>query len=261
MFDFLFSKKTQTEKEVYNYIRAMFGVRPKHVDLYIMALTHRSLSRKNNIHANIDNERLEYLGDAVLDMIAAEYLFKRFPLLSEGALTEMRSRMVCRDQLNKISREIGLHTLVKINEHVHSKSANGDAFEAFTGALFLELGYEKTKKILLQKVFFTRVDLDTILIENTNYKSQILTWAQKRRKKVLYKLLEDPKRVRRRRNARLYKVQLFINEKMIGEGADYTIKKAEQRAAEAGLEHIAQQKQKQYQKTVKQTRDYDTIYK
>lgn len=220
------------EKAISDYIRNIFGFRPTKIDLYKVAFTHRSSSEKNRVCGSLNNERLEYLGDAVLSAIVADFLFKKFPLFSEGPLTEIRSKIVCRDRLNMLSKKIGLDKLMTIEENVHAKSANGDAFEALVGAIYLDQGYAKTKRILLKKIILTHMDIDTIVQEENNYKSKILSWAQKKHKKVEFVHSEQANHTRRK----LFKVQLLIDGQPYGDGMDYTIKKAEQRASEKSWE-------------------------
>jgi len=229
----VFLHKDNKEKELTEYIKNIFGFTPKKTDFYKIAFIHKSASSKNAVFGVLNNERLEYLGDAILSAIIADFLFKKFPFFAEGPLTEMRSKIVCRERLNYLSKKIGLDKLMMIDEHVFSKSANGDALEALIGAIFLDKGYNSTKKILL-KIIQTHLDLDTILSEENNYKSKILSWGQKYHKRVEFKHSEiynqSPKKI--------YKVQLTIDNKTLGEGIDYTIKKAEQIAAANSWELI-----------------------
>ncbi|MBR1991778.1 MAG: ribonuclease III [Bacteroidales bacterium] len=233
------NKKDLHNKKIKDFLKAVLGISPKNTELYNTALIHRSAADNSSVSGHsISNERLEYLGDAVLDTIAAEYLFKKFPFKPEGELTEMRSRMVCREQLGTLSRKIHLDELISINPHAHPKCAGGDAFEALVGAIFLDKGYEKTKKIVLQRLFFTYYDMDTMLFEESNFKSKILNWAQKNHKKISFEHSVEPNG----RDRRLYRVQLLINNKSFAEGLDYTIKKAEQLAAEHACEKVEEKK-------------------
>ena len=183
---------------------------------------------------SINNERLEYLGDAVLDTVVAEYLFKKFPFKREGELTEMRSKLVKREQLGQLARRMHLTDLIEILPTAHAKCAGGDAFEALIGALFLDKGYEKTKKIVIQRIFTDFMDIETVLNEESNFKSKILNWAQHHHRKVEFQhdIAEQDRR------QRLYRVQLLIDGKVFAEGLEYTVKKAEQIAAERAVSKI-----------------------
>ena len=234
MLGFLFKKRDDKEREIAAYIRNIFSVRVKNIELYKTALIHRSSSEKNAIGGLLNNERLEYLGDAVLSAIVADFLFKKYPLFAEGPLTELRSKLVCRERLNLLSKKIGLNQLLQMNEHVHAKSANGDAFEALVGAFYLDQGYKKTKKILIKGILLTYLDIDSILVEESNFKSKILSWAQKQRRKVEFTHSEYWNNSHRK----LFKAQLYVDGELMGEGLGYTIKKAEQSAAEKSIAQL-----------------------
>ena len=227
-------KQDSHEKEISRFLRNVVGIRPGNLEIYLTALTHRSAS--NNVmdgHA-LNNERLEYLGDAVLDAIMAEFLFKKYPLKYEGELTEMRSKLVSRERLGQLSRKMHLNELITINPHAHAKSAGGDAFEALVGALFLDKGYEKTKQIVLKKIFESNYNLDEVVMEDVNFKSKIINWAQHQHKKVVF----EHEVVEHRRDSRLYRVKLSIDGEVYADGLEYTIKKAEQIAAQRACEKI-----------------------
>lgn len=230
---FFSPRKNNEDKVIIDYIQNVFGFKPGKLDIYKVAFTHRSSSMRDRVRGTLNNERLEYLGDAVLSAVVADFLFRKFPLLDEGPLTEIRSKIVCRDRLNMLSKKIGLDYLVRINENVHAKSANGDAFEALVGAMYLDQGYLKTKKILLKKIFLVHLDINSIITEESNYKSKILSWAQKHHKTVKFANNECYDSFRK-----LFKAQLFIDGELFGEGMDYTIKKAEQTASAKSWEKV-----------------------
>ncbi|MDR2980557.1 MAG: ribonuclease III [Bacteroidales bacterium] len=210
------------------YIRNIFGFNPRNVELYKTAFIHRSLTTKNKVGATMNNERLEYLGDAVLSAVVADFLFKKFPFLAEGPLTEMRSKIVCRDRLNQLGKKIGMDDYISIEENIRAKSVLGDAFEALVGAMYLEQGYKRTKKILIKRILLTQLDLESIISEENNFKSKVLSWAQKNHKKVRFTHTEQNHDSRRK----LFKAKLLIDDKLYGEGVDFTVKKAEQLASE-----------------------------
>jgi len=233
----LLKKKTsnKTEEAVSNFLRNVLGFKPKNISLYKTALIHRSASTHHKVLGNINNERLEYLGDAVLSAIVADFLFKKYPLHPEGPLTEMRSKMVCRERLNLVSRKIGLNNLISMETGNGAKSVDGDAFEALIGAIFLDKGFNKTKKILLKKIFLAHMDVDAILLENHNFKGKLINWGQKNNIPVKF----DNQLIIDGTARKLHKSIVFVNCKQCGEGLDYTIKKAEQTAAEAAWEIIS----------------------
>lgn len=233
---FLFRKyQDEHERKVAQFLKSILGIRPKNVDFYNMALIHRSASDSTIVEGHfVNNERLEFLGDAVLDAIIGEYLFRKFPFKPEGELTEMRSKLVCRERLGMLSRKLHLEEIITINPHAHAKCAGGDAFEALVGALFLDKGYNKTKNIVLKKLFFPFLDVDAVLEEESNFKSKIINWAQKQHKKVTF----DHEVAENQRDRKLYRVKLMMDGKVIAEGLDYTVKKAEKVAAERACEKL-----------------------
>jgi ribonuclease-3 len=231
---FIFRKHNKSDKEIKKYLKNIFGLNPKNINIYKIAFIHRSSSVKDVVYGTLNNERLEYLGDAILSAIVADFLFKKFPFFAEGPLTQLRSKIVCRDRLNYLSHKIGLNKLMLINGKIHAKCANGDAFEALIGAMYLDQGYAKTKKIILQKIILTHLDIESIVEEERNYKSKILSWSQKVHKKVEF----SHHRLNGVPHNRQFKANLHIDGKLMGEGIDYTVKKAEQFAAEKAWEKI-----------------------
>lgn len=211
-------------------IHNIFGFYPRNIELYKLAFTHKSMSIKASGY-NISNERLEYLGDAVLSSVVAEFLFKKFPTRQEGFLTEMRSKIVSRSSLNKLSQKFGLENMIhyaKSNEHCKFKSMGGNAFEAFTGALFLDFGYDFACKIIVDRVIKLHIDLQELEKNETNYKSRLLEWAQKEKHQVNFKQVG----LKGTGYDRLYLIQVIIDDKEYGQAADHSIKGAEQLAAE-----------------------------
>jgi ribonuclease-3 len=176
------------------------------------------------------NERLEFLGDSVLGMITASYLFKKFPFKDEGFLTEIRSRMVSRESLNVLGRKLGLEEVIEYENQrktsLSRSSMYGDALEAFIGAVYLDKGFSFTQKFVTQKILAQYFDLDTVVQNNPNFKSLLIEWAQKEGKKVQFTLDEEGAH----HNKEFTAFVLLENEK-IAEGKGYSKKKAEQNAA------------------------------
>lgn len=223
--------RNESDKALARSIYNIFGFYPRNIELYKLAFTHKSMSTKTTSGYAISNERLEYLGDAILSSIVAEFLFKKFPTKQEGFLTEMRSKIVSRSSLNRLSHKFGLDNLVnyaKYNEHCKFRSMAGNAFEAFTGAIFLDFNYNFAYKIIVDHVIRLHIDLAELEKNETNYKSRLLEWAQREKHHI------DFKQVGMRGNGydRQYVVQIFVDEKEYGTASDYSIKGAEQLAAE-----------------------------
>ncbi|MDR2971216.1 MAG: ribonuclease III [Bacteroidales bacterium] len=224
----IFVKKNDYNKEIIKFLKNVLGIRPKNLDIYKMAFTHSSASSKNAVSNALNNERLEYLGDAVINTVVADYLFKKFPLHPEGQLTEMRSKIVCRDHLNKLSRKMGLTDFVVIEPKCNPKSIDGDAFEALIGALYLDKGYNKTKDIIINKLILTFMDLDSLFQEENNFKSKLINWAQKKNYKIRFENheIDNPK------GRKLFISQCYLNNELVAEAEDFKVKKADQFAAE-----------------------------
>ncbi len=226
-----FRYRNKSDRALARSIHNIFGFYPKNIELYKLAFTHKSLSTKTMSGCTISNERLEYLGDAVLSSVVAQFLFKKFPTKQEGFLTEMRSKIVSRSSLNKLSLKFGLDNLIhyaKTNEHCRYKSMGGNAFEAFNGALFLDYGYDFTYKIIVDRIINAHIDLDELQKNETNYKSRLLEWAQKEKHRVNFKQVTS----KGSGYSRLYVIQVLIDEKEYGQALDHSIKGAEQLAAE-----------------------------
>jgi len=223
---YLFSPNRGFYKQIYSKL----GVFPNNYRIFQIALTHRSASVKTDEGTVINNERLEFLGDAILDAVIADYLFKKYPKQDEGFLTQMRSKIVKRDYLNSLAKKIGIDKLIK--SHVNSnnkKNLYGDALEAFIGAVYFDRGYKFTHNYILNYIIAKHVDLDLLKRTNTNYKSQLVEWAQKYKKDVCIDTDNNP----------LDKEQFIsyvrIDKEIVGSGSGYSKKEAEQNAAGQAL--------------------------
>lgn len=225
----LFRNLFSSDKALIRSIRNIFGFYPKNVSLYKLAFLHKSVAIEQNGH-KVSNERMEYLGDAVLSSIVADYLFKKFPYKDEGFLTEMRSKLVSREQLNKLSRRIGLDKFIQSNQDSKSfyRSMEGDAFEAFIGALYMDRGYNFTKKIVVNRIINVYFDIDELEKLEVNFKSKLIEWSQKERKTVEFNMIAEIGVG----SSKQYIVEVRINQNLFGTGQDFSIKGAEKIAAE-----------------------------
>jgi ribonuclease-3 len=212
------------------YIKNLLKYSPKDMLVYEQALLHRSLSGNGRNGIKTNNERLEYLGDAVLSAVIADFLYKKYPFANEGFLTNLRSKLVSRTHLNKLSHKMGLDVFVKKNEHPANipRSVNGDAFEAFVGAIFLDKGYTFTRKVIVDMILEVFVDLNALEKEDPNYKGKLLNWSQKHRRDVEYKVIKE---IKSQHAQKQYHVHLFIDGELVSEGRSYNIKSAQQQAA------------------------------
>lgn len=237
LFAAILRKQKASDKHLQEAIRNLFGYQPGNLALYRLAFRHKSVASQLNNGFRHSNERLEYLGDAVLGSVVADFLFKKFPYRDEGFLTEMRSRIVSRSHLNQLSRKLGLDKLVEASKenNVPGSSILGDAFEAFVGAIYLDKGYRFTQKIIINQIIQTHVDVDELLNTEINFKSKVIEWAQREKKQLEFLLSDDTENGKK---GKIYQVDLLIDNDLAGRASDYSIKKAEQQAAKIACEKI-----------------------
>ena len=229
-------KASDYDKNLAKAIRAMIGKKPKNLDLFKLATLHVSASRQDENGIRESNERLEFLGDSVIDLVVAEFLFKKFPLKDEGFLTDIRARIVNRETLNNLGKKLGIEDIIRMDNSIKGiskhKSLLGNTLEAIVGAIYLDRGYEFCRGFILRKIISTHFDIEEILKNNPNQKSKIIEWAQKENKELIFaleKILED-------NNRKQFIVQLRVDGKIIATGEGFTKKKAEQEAAQKSCE-------------------------
>lgn len=181
------------DKKYYVAFRSIFGVTPDNIELYKVACIHRSVSVCLEDRIPINNERLEFLGDAVLESIVSDYLFIEFPDRAEGFLTQVRSKIVSRQTLNEVACKIGLDKLVAVNyagSYTH-RNIFGNALEAIIGAIYLDKGYDVINRIIINHIFSQHIDLKTISNTERDFKSRLIEWCQKSRKVVVFNTKAD----------------------------------------------------------------------
>jgi len=211
-------------------LRNLLGFKPRRFDLYELALTHRSL--KEPIDQN--NERLEFLGDAILSSLVADYLFKRYPYKGEGFLTEMRSKMVNRQQLNGIALRMGLNKLAIFNKSdgaLRSSQIFGNTLEALVGAIYLDQGYAYTEKWVHSRLIQPHLSMDDLEVLEMNQKNKLYGWVNRQGKVLEFVTLNE----KLERGRRLFTVAAVINGERIAEGKAFNKKDASQIAAEAAI--------------------------
>lgn len=226
----LFKAYFSSNKDLYLSIKNIFGFFPGNIFLYKLALRHKSASEEKINGLKINNERLEYLGDAILSAIVADYLFKHFPYQNEGFLTEMRAKIVSRSSLNKLSKKLALDKLILAASETRGKrkSAGGDAFEALVGALYLDKGYIFTRKIIVSRIIDFHFDIDQLVGEEVSYKSRVIEWSQKEKREVAFNVVDE---IGEKQNKQ-YVVELTVDNIPLVQSQDYSIKGAEKLAAE-----------------------------
>lgn len=234
----LFSRK---QEEFYFFLKDFFGYKPKNIELYETAMIHKSVSKLNAQNMAINNERLEYLGDAILGSIVAEFLYNRFPAQDEGFLTQMRSKLVNRSFLTQLTQDVGLATFIQTNINNKNTTSHiyGDAFEAIIGALYLDQGYSRTKDFIVKRLIPNHVDLNSIANNNENYKSQLIEWSQKNKKELSFNTNELP--ILSNGKSAGFAASITSDGVKLGKGRGISKKEAQQEASKAALERIKQE--------------------
>ncbi|HEY4785025.1 MAG TPA: ribonuclease III [Bacteroidales bacterium] len=226
------------DKKFYLLLRTHLKIDPGKIKLYEIAFLHRSASITFTDGTTINNERLEYLGDAVLDAVIADYLFKKFPRKKEGFLTQMRSKIVKRSHLDLLARNLGIDYLVvsNTNRHSHKKHIYGDALEALIGAIYLDKGYKRTRKYIINYVLKNFVDLEELISRETDFKSRLIEWGQKNKVIITFETTEEYTEIEQ---APTFITHVKISEQLLGNGTGKSKKEAEQNAAEQAYNTIS----------------------
>lgn len=232
-FNYLLSGK---DKAQFRTFKLITGRRPNSLVLYNQAMRHVSVLQADVKNKKESYERLEYLGDAILGMVVAEMLFKRFPFKDEGFLTELRSKIVNRESLNNLSKKIGLKGLVQYHKHrgaaVSHKSVYGDSLEALVGAIYLDQNFRFCKKFITQKLIEPHFDFMELASTTTNYKSKLIEWAQKESKAIRFDIVQSNEPGKDNQ----FIAQVYVEEVAVGIGYGFSKKKAEQEAAQKSIE-------------------------
>ena len=233
---FFGKKKTKEELEISQFIQRKFGYSIKNYFYFKRALTHKSIANKSG---EISNERLEFLGDAILDSVIAEYLFIKFPDEDEGYLTKIKSKIVSRRTLGKIANEMELSLLMRYNKNrsIKIETIEGNAFEALIGAIYLDGGYSTTKKCINNHVFRKYVNFNQILEEEIDIKSKLYIWGQKNRVPIEFSVIKEENN----RSTWHYVVVALVNTKEFGMGSGSSKKIAEQVAAKETMELLGEE--------------------
>lgn len=228
-------KKYSKNRHHYQLIHRIFGVWASNIELYKLALVHRSASVYVDADTTINNERLEFLGDAVIETVVSEMLFIEYPQMQEGELTQLRSKMVCRTTLNDLGRRLGLKGEIVANAGsigFSKQNMYGDAFEALCGALYLDKGYNKANRTLLN-LFDKYMNIEEILETEIDFKSRMIEWSQKERRKMQF---WSEKSVNYSEHNPSYETVLMIDGEKWGYGCSRSKKESEQKAARQAYE-------------------------
>jgi len=229
---------SNARKEPYFLFYKVLGFYPDKIDYYQLAIRHKSVSILTEDGHNLSNERLEFLGDAVLNSVVTDILYNRYEDQREGFLTNTRSKIVKRDSLNQLAQEIGLDKLVKVTKYVNAHTNNniyGNALEALMGAIYLDFGYKQCKKFVEQRLIRTFINLDEIAENEVNFKSKLIEWTQKYKLESEFVLVDD---VLSKSNKHIFQTRLVIQGKSICEASGASKKESQQLVSKIAYQQI-----------------------
>lgn len=235
----------------------ILGFYPRKTSFYREALIHRSINHYRQNEKRKDNERLEFLGDAVIETVVSDILYEHFPGKKEGFLTSVRSKIVQRNSLNRIAKEIGLVELIQSTHinHTHNSFISGNAFEALIGAIYLDRGYNYCYRFFKHRIIGKYVDVDKIAKEDDNFKSKLIEWSQKTQYQVIFELVKENTIGT---NSPTFQTRVCVEDIELGSGFGYSKKESQQLAAKEAMHHI-HKKTELYQQVVEQHNKRITI--
>lgn len=230
---FFGSGKSEAQLQLMRFIISRFGYRPKNLVYFEQALTHKSNANSKYLESN---ERLEFLGDAIIDAVMADFLFTRFPNEDEGYLTKIKSKLVSRKTLSEIAEEMEIRQVLRYHKgrSINVNTLEGNAFEAIIGAIYLDGGFEQVRKTLEKHVYRKYVNINKVLEEEIDFKSKLFIWSQRNKLAIDFQIISEVNNG----NCWEYKVVVLINDQKYGLGTGSSKKAAEQVAAKETLELI-----------------------
>ena len=226
------------DKELYLSLYSIIGIYPHDISYYRVALMHKSALRRNENGRLVNNERLEFLGDAILDAIVGDIVYRHFPGKREGFLTNTRSKIVQRDTLNRLASEMGIIKLVTTNGKAnssHNSYMGGNAFEALVGALYLDRGYEACRKFMEKRILGELINIDKVAYKEVNFKSKLLEWSQKNRIRLDFKMLSESKDIQ---GSPQFRFVVMLEGVEGCEGSGFSKKESQQIAAKLTLQKL-----------------------
>ena len=231
------------EKELFSSLYDIMGFYPHDISYYKQALMHKSIGRRNEKGKPLNNERLEFLGDALLDAVVGHIVYDHFPGKREGFLTNTRSKLVSRDTLGKLAEEMGLKQLILSSGHSnsHNSYVAGNAFEALVGAIYLDQGYNAVMRFMQKRILARVINIDKVAYKEVNFKSKLLEWSQKNRVCLEYRMQKQEKD--KESGSPIFKFQVFLEDVAGESGQGYSKKEAQQQASEATLKRLKREPQ------------------
>lgn len=230
------------DKELRSALYDIFGFYPHRIHYYKLALMHKSVTRRNEKGKPVNNERLEFLGDAILDAIVGDIVYRHFEGKREGFLTSTRSKIVQRDTLNRLANEMGITQLIKSGKHTpsHNSYMGGNAFEALVGAMYLDRGYEACMRFMEKRILAQIINIDKVAYKEINFKSKLIEWCQKNKVKLDFKLISQSKEGK---NSPVFKYQVLVEGLEGGTGEGYSKKESQQLASKITLQQLKRKPQ------------------
>ena len=230
------------DKELYFLLYQILGFYPHEISYYKMALMHKSIMHRNAKGKPMNNERLEFLGDAVLDAVVGDIVYKHFPGKREGFLTNTRSKLVQRDTLNKLAQEMGINQLILSSGHSYSHNSymGGNAFEALVGAVYLDRGYNVCMEFMQKRILSQMINIDKVAYKEVNFKSKLIEWSQKNRVKLDFVQVEQEKD---KNGSPVFTYKVVIEGIEGGTGKGYSKKESQQIASKLTLEQLRKKPQ------------------
>ena len=230
------------EKELFSSLREILGFYPRRIELYKLALMHKSIARRNAKGKPVNNERLEFLGDAVLDAVVGDIVYRHFEGKREGFLTNTRSKLVQRDTLNKLAQEMGINQLILSSGHSnsHNNYMGGNAFEALVGAIYLDRGYDMCMRFMQKRILSQLINIDKVAYKEVNFKSKLIEWSQKNKVKLDFKLVSQSKESG---GSPTFIYKTVIEGVEGGQGKGYSKKESQQLASKETLQRLKREPQ------------------
>ena len=230
------------EKELYSSLYRVLGFYPRNIQLYKQALMHKSVKKRNEKGRPLNNERLEFLGDAILDAVVGDIVFRHFEGKREGFLTNARSKLVQRETLGKLAKEMGITQMVTMSGQAtsHNSYMGGNAFEALVGAIYLDRGYSACMKFMEKRILKQLINIDKMAYKEVNFKSKLLEWSQKNRVKLEFSQLEQSVD---EHNSPIFVYQVLIEGVEGGSGKGYSKKESQQLASKETLQRLRREPQ------------------
>ena len=231
------------EKELVLALYSILGFYPHNLSFYKQALLHKSARRRNEKGRPLNNERLEFLGDAILDAVVGDIVFRHFEGKREGFLTNTRSKLVSRDTLGKLAKEMGVDQLIKSSDHStsHNSYKNGNAFEALVGAIYLDRGYDACMRFMEKRILAQVINIDKVAYKEVNFKSKLLEWSQKNRVRLEFRMIKQG--VDKESSSPVFNFQVFLEGVAGCSGTGYSKKESHQNASKDTLQRLRREPQ------------------